>query len=150
MGNGRIIPNMYKLHVLFFALSFSMTVGAADWPQFRFGANRGAATPEVFPTKLHLQWSREFATPSPIPGRGAAVCDLEKFKKLTLSYSKISNEGFSDLKEAAKLKQLKVLGLLNTRITDVGLNELTKLQQLGFVNLRSTKVTMGSDNGWSG
>ena len=71
------------------------------------------------------------------------MCDLEKVKKLTLSYSKISNEGFSDLKEAAKLKQLKALGLLNTRITDVGLNELTKLQQLGFVNLRSTKVTMG-------
>ena len=40
-----------------------------DWPQFRFGSNRGASSPEGLPVKLYLQWSREFATPSPaFPG----------------------------------------------------------------------------------
>ncbi|SVD91289.1 uncharacterized protein METZ01_LOCUS444143, partial [marine metagenome] len=46
-----------------------MTVGAVDWPQFRFGANRGASSPEVLAGTLHLQWTREFAAPSPaFPG----------------------------------------------------------------------------------
>ena len=46
-----------------------MTVGAVDWPQFRFGANRGASSPEVLAEELHLQWTREFAAPSPaFPG----------------------------------------------------------------------------------
>jgi outer membrane protein assembly factor BamB len=60
---------MRKLHLLFIALTFSISISAADWPQFRFGANRGAASPEVLPAKLHLQWTREFAKPDPaFPG----------------------------------------------------------------------------------
>ena len=60
---------MRTLQLLFVALTFSITARAVDWPQFRFGSNRGASSPEVLPAKLHLQWSREFATPNPaFPG----------------------------------------------------------------------------------
>jgi outer membrane protein assembly factor BamB len=69
VGNDPILSSMRKLHLLFIALTFSITANAADWPQFRFGANRGAASPEVLPAKLHLQWTREFAKPDPaFPG----------------------------------------------------------------------------------
>ena len=60
---------MRTVQLLFFALTISINAGAMDWPQFRFGSNRGASSPEGLPVKLHLQWSREFATPSPaFPG----------------------------------------------------------------------------------
>ena len=60
---------MRKLSFIALFLTFPLTVSAVDWPQFRFDANRGAASPEKLPTQLHLQWSREFATPSPaFPG----------------------------------------------------------------------------------
>ena len=40
-----------------------------DWPQFRYGPNRGASSPEQLAGTLHLQWTREFAAPSPaFPG----------------------------------------------------------------------------------
>jgi outer membrane protein assembly factor BamB len=38
---------------------------AADWPQFRHDAQRSAASPEQLPAELHVQWSRDFATPKP-------------------------------------------------------------------------------------
>jgi len=56
---------MRELRFLALSLTLSMTVGAVDWPQFRFGANRGASSPEVLAGTLHLQWTREFAAPSP-------------------------------------------------------------------------------------
>ncbi len=60
---------MHRLLVLFFSLALCLVNQAADWPQFRFGANRGAASPETLPAQLHLQWSREFPAPSPaFPG----------------------------------------------------------------------------------
>ncbi|NQT89392.1 PQQ-binding-like beta-propeller repeat protein [bacterium] len=40
-----------------------------DWPQFRYDARRGAASPEELPAELHLQWVRELTTPRPaFPG----------------------------------------------------------------------------------
>ncbi|SVC21244.1 uncharacterized protein METZ01_LOCUS274098, partial [marine metagenome] len=64
-----ILSAMHKLRVLFFTLALCLVTQAADWPQFRFGANRGAASPETLPSQLHLQWSRKFAAPSPaFPG----------------------------------------------------------------------------------
>ena len=38
---------------------------AGDWPQFRFDAQRSAASPEQLPETLNLQWVREFAPPRP-------------------------------------------------------------------------------------
>ena len=60
---------MRQLLVLFFSLALCLVAQAADWPQFRFGANRGAASPETLAAQLHLQWSHEFPPPSPaFPG----------------------------------------------------------------------------------
>ncbi|MEX0700600.1 MAG: PQQ-binding-like beta-propeller repeat protein [Planctomycetales bacterium] len=46
---------------------------AADWPQWRHGAARGAVSPEAIPTDLHLHWSRELPAPRPawpeVPGQ---------------------------------------------------------------------------------
>lgn len=38
---------------------------AADWPQFRYDANRSANSPERLPETLELNWSRELAQPRP-------------------------------------------------------------------------------------
>lgn len=35
-------------------------VGAADWPQWRFDAGHTASSPESLPTRLSLQWTREY------------------------------------------------------------------------------------------
>jgi len=31
-----------------------------DWPQWRYDANRSAASPHDLPATLHLQWVREY------------------------------------------------------------------------------------------
>ena len=43
------------------------------------------------------------------------------------------------LKEVAKLKRLKTLGLWNTKITDAGLKDIAKLQRLTYLNLQINK-----------
>ena len=43
----------------------STVAGAGDWPQFRFGPNRGAVSLEELPAELYLQWSRDFGAPDP-------------------------------------------------------------------------------------
>ena len=68
-----------------------------------------------------------------------AEADLAKVTLLSLDDGpKITD---ADLKELAKLQQLKVLNLGDTEITDAGLKEVAKLQQLTYLNLESTKVT---------
>jgi outer membrane protein assembly factor BamB len=60
---------MKKINITLLSVSlllvFSVTGESADWPQFRFNANRGAVSPETLPAQLHLQWVREFTEPSP-------------------------------------------------------------------------------------
>ena len=34
---------------------------AADWPMWRYDAGRTAASPEVLPGRIHLQWSRQYS-----------------------------------------------------------------------------------------
>ena len=64
--------------------------------------------------------------------------DLDKIRVLSLVDTKISDTG---LKELAKLQNLETLHLTRTKITDKGLNELAKLKQLKQLNLRGIKVT---------
>ena len=64
--------------------------------------------------------------------------DLEKITSLSLSDTKITDEG---LKEVAKLQQLTLLYLNDTKVTDAGLKEVAKLQKLEDLYLRSTKIT---------
>lgn len=59
---------MSRMHTWAMLVLFSGTIGnvvAADWPQFRHDANRGAVSPTTLPAELHLQWVREMATPRP-------------------------------------------------------------------------------------
>jgi outer membrane protein assembly factor BamB len=44
----------------FLALGIPATLVAADWPMWRFDAQRTASSPQVLPAKLHLQWAREY------------------------------------------------------------------------------------------
>ncbi len=47
----------------------SSTAPGADWPQYRYDAARGAASPEQLPAELHLQWVRHLPPPRPaFPG----------------------------------------------------------------------------------
>ena len=43
----------------------AIEAGAADWPQFRYDANRGAASPQQLAEKLHANWSRQLPAPRP-------------------------------------------------------------------------------------
>ena len=53
---------------------------------------------------------------------------------------KITDEG---LKELARLQQLTILSLENTKITDADLNEVDKLQTLYVLLLEDTQITEG-------
>jgi outer membrane protein assembly factor BamB len=47
------------LHVL------ALGASAADWPQYRFDAQRSAASPAQLPSQLNLKWVRELPSPRP-------------------------------------------------------------------------------------
>jgi len=63
--------------------------------------------------------------------------DLEKVTRLYLRDPKITD---ADLKEVAKLQNLKHLILDDTKITDAGLKEVAKLKQLKSLYLTDTQV----------
>ena len=68
-----------------------------------------------------------------------AEADLAKVTLLSLDDGpKITD---ADLKELAKLQQLKVLNLGDTEITDVGLKEVAKCTQLTLLDLEATQIT---------
>src|SRR4051794_39708751 len=49
---------------------------AADWPLWRHDANRSAASPQVLPARLHLQWVREYPPLKPAwPDQGKMQFD---------------------------------------------------------------------------
>ena len=64
--------------------------------------------------------------------------DLGKVTSLNLGRTQITDEG---LKEVAKLQNLKLLFLSRTHITDAGLKELAKFQKLEILWLPGTQVT---------
>ena len=55
----------HSLTCLASLLCFTASTSAGDWPQWRYDAGRGAATPEELPAELHLKWMRQLATPRP-------------------------------------------------------------------------------------
>ena len=59
-GRRRMYPVLLAL-----LICRSAVLVAADWPMWRHGANRGAASPEALPAELHLQWTRELPPPRP-------------------------------------------------------------------------------------
>ncbi|MFO7898750.1 MAG: PQQ-binding-like beta-propeller repeat protein [Planctomycetota bacterium] len=57
--------NAKKLLSVCFVVSVLVLAGpatAADWPMWRYGPNRGAASPHRLPAELHLQWVRDYPT----------------------------------------------------------------------------------------
>src|ERR1700722_11067892 len=44
---------------VFMALSLCQEARAADWPMWRYDAQRTASSPHKLPDKLHLQWVRD-------------------------------------------------------------------------------------------
>ena len=64
--------------------------------------------------------------------------DLGQVVSVNFGNSKITDAG---VKELAKMQQLTFLILVNTKITDAGLKELAKLQRLKTLSLVGTKVT---------
>ncbi|MCE9532860.1 MAG: PQQ-binding-like beta-propeller repeat protein, partial [Planctomycetes bacterium] len=46
-------------------ITFLGIAPAADWPMWRFDANRSAASPQELPAKLHLQWVRSYVPLKP-------------------------------------------------------------------------------------
>ena len=64
--------------------------------------------------------------------------DLAKVTMLALRSTKIIDVG---LKEIAKLQKLEILDLSDTKITDAGLKEIAKLQELTGLWLNGTDIT---------
>ena len=73
-----------------------------------------------------------------IPTGKLTRADLAKVTELDLTATLITDAG---LKEVAKMQQLKGLTLVGTKITDAGLKELAKLQKLEYLYMDGTKVT---------
>ncbi len=57
---------MRVLTHLFLIATFSISSFAADWPMWRYDANRSAASPHELPAELHLQWYCENAPLKPV------------------------------------------------------------------------------------
>ncbi len=55
------MPRYNIFSILISLLVFSGDTCAADWPMYRFDAQRGNATPHPLPKKLHFNWKRTFA-----------------------------------------------------------------------------------------
>ena len=72
------------------------------------------------------------------PISGLTNADLAKVTCLDLSYTKITDAG---LKEVVKLQQLEWLSLWKTQITDAGLKDVAKLQELEILFLTDTQIT---------
>ncbi len=97
-------------------------------------------SPKASPTKLIADPVVEKAIREKLkkPEGELTEADLAKVTPLNLWGTKITDVG---LKDVAKLQQLKWLHLINTKITDVGLKDVAKLQQLETLNLVDTKIT---------
>jgi len=57
------MTRFYLPHLTFIAISTLLT--AADWPHWRYDANRSAASPQELAPRLHLQWSRSYLPQKP-------------------------------------------------------------------------------------
>ncbi|NUQ62281.1 MAG: PQQ-binding-like beta-propeller repeat protein [Pirellulales bacterium] len=73
--------------ILVLLVSFVAVASAGDWPQWRFDAGRGAATPEELPAELHLQWVRRLPSPRP------AWPESQPWLRFDVSYSPVAAAG---------------------------------------------------------
>ena len=113
--------------------------------------------------RRHLHAKTGFATGKEIKGEFTKA-DLDRVAGLDFTRTEINDEGLKEvvtklpkltylsfwmvrtisdegLKELTKLQQLTSLGLDSTQITDAGLKEVAKIKQLNELDLENTKVT---------
>ena len=63
---GRYETCMRKYCAFLVVVLVSVSVaGGGDWPQWRYDAGGGAASPDELPAQLHLQWVRQLPQPRP-------------------------------------------------------------------------------------
>ena len=96
--------------------------------------NPNKPSPKAVPEKLITDPIIEKAIREELkkPSGELTKADLANVNMLNLDLSKITDDG---LKEVAKLQELKYLSLNTTGITDAGLKEVAKLQKLNTLNL---------------
>jgi len=79
---------MKRIGIVFCVLLVcSVKLQAGDWPQWRYDAGRGAATPDDLPVELFLSWVRQL--PEPRPAWPAS----QPWLRFDLSYSPVAAEG---------------------------------------------------------
>jgi len=54
-----------KWLLFLFVILLSSSASGGDWPMWRYGPDRGAASPEQLPSELHLQWVRRMPALKP-------------------------------------------------------------------------------------
>ncbi|MCX7014902.1 MAG: PQQ-binding-like beta-propeller repeat protein [Candidatus Sumerlaeota bacterium] len=67
-------------------MASSVSAAEGDWPQWRYDANRSAATPRELPAALNLAWSRDLGKPDPAFDHQARIC-------ADVSYAPVAAEG---------------------------------------------------------
>lgn len=60
------------------------TAHSADWPTWRYDANRSAASPAQLPSPLHLQWKREMPPPRPAFREDPRLCFDLSYEPVTM------------------------------------------------------------------
>ena len=102
--------------------------------------NSGGGSPQLFEFPEIEKAVRENLeqTRGHNPAGQLTDADFEKVTGLYLNYTQVTDSG---LKEVAKLQNLKELFLNYTQITDAGLKEVAKMQQLTMLGLSDTKIT---------
>src|SRR5271154_2424268 len=53
------LPTTVRFLTLVLLTTIPGVLHAADWPMWRYDANRSGATPHELPAKLYLQWQRD-------------------------------------------------------------------------------------------
>jgi hypothetical protein len=98
------------------------------------------ATSKVVPEKLIANPIVEEAIREALkkPTGEFTKVDLEKVRQFNLTETKITDAG---LKDIAKLQNLTDLDLSRNQITDAGLKDIAKLQNLKGLDLNFTKIT---------
>ncbi len=75
----RLLRRAISLCIMVLAVSacwlrFGGAPRGADWPMWRYDANRTAASPSELPAELHLQWKRQLPAPRPAFPQDLRLC----------------------------------------------------------------------------
>ncbi|MBC8870276.1 MAG: PQQ-binding-like beta-propeller repeat protein [Planctomycetes bacterium] len=83
---GAVITRTIHLLFIIATMSFISTVGAQDWPQWRYDANRSGATEQTGPVDAVLLWSKTLPHPDPAYDHQYRMC-------ADVTYAPVAAEG---------------------------------------------------------